>query len=167
MRGFSKAIIAGNVTRDPEMRTTPSGSQVCSFAIAVNRSYKDSSGAQQDQVSYLDCVAWGKSAEIISQYIKKGSQLLVSGRLEQRSWEDKNSGQRRSRTEIVVEDFSFIGGNNNGGNGGVVRIYRGICIKTLQARRNQRRRFAFEASRQQRGGACDAAFKRAERLGRP
>lgn len=117
MRGFSKAIIAGNVTRDPEMRTTPSGSQVCSFAIAVNRSYKDSSGAQQDQVSYLDCVAWGKSAEIISQYIKKGSQLLVSGRLEQRSWEDKNSGQRRSRTEIVVEDFSFIGGNN-GGNGG-------------------------------------------------
>lgn len=118
MRGFSKAIIAGNVTRDPEMRTTPSGSQVCSFAIAVNRSYKDSSGAQQDQVSYLDCVAWGKSAEIISQYIKKGSQLLVSGRLEQRSWEDKNSGQRRSRTEIVVEDFSFIGGNNNGGNGG-------------------------------------------------
>ena len=118
MRGFSKAIIAGNVTRHPEMRTTPSGSQVCSFAIAVNRSYKDSSGAQQDQVSYLDCVAWGKSAEIISQYIKKGSQLLVSGRLEQRSWEDKNSGQRRSRTEIVVEDFSFIGGNNNGGNGG-------------------------------------------------
>ena len=69
-------------------------------------------------MSYLDCVAWGKSAEIISQYIKKGSQLLVSGRLEQRSWEDKNSGQRRSRTEIVVEDFSFIGGNNNGGNGG-------------------------------------------------
>lgn len=118
MRGFSKAIIAGNVTRDPEMRTTPSGSQVCSFAIAVNRSYKDSSGAQQDQVSYLDCVAWGKSAEIISQYIKKGSQLLVSGRLEQRSWEDKNSGQRRSRTEIVVEDFSFIGGNNNGNGGG-------------------------------------------------
>lgn len=118
MRGFSKAIIAGNVTRDPEMRTTPSGSQVCSFAIAVNRSYKDSSGAQQDQVSYLDCVAWGKSAEIISQYIKKGSQLLVSGRLEQRSWEDKNSGQRRSRVEIVVEDFSFIGNNNGSGNAG-------------------------------------------------
>ena len=118
MRGFSKAIIAGNVTRDPDMRTTPSGSQVCSFAIAVNRSYKDSSGAQQDQVSYLDCVAWGKSAEIISQYIKKGSQCLVSGRLEQRSWEDKNSGQKRSRVEIVVEDFSFIGGNNGGGAGG-------------------------------------------------
>lgn len=118
MRGFSKAIVAGNITRDPEMRTTGSGSQVCSFAIAVNRSFKDSSGNQQDQVSYLDCVAWGKSAEIICQYVHKGSALLVSGRLEQRSWEDKNSGQKRSRTEIVIEDFSFIGNNGGGGNGG-------------------------------------------------
>ena len=117
MRGFSKAIVAGNVTRDPEMRATGSGSQVCSFAIAVNRSYRDSSGNQQDQVSYLECVAWGKSAEVICQYVHKGSALLVSGRLEQRSWEDKNSGQRRSRTEIVVDDFSFIGGNGNGGGG--------------------------------------------------
>ena len=125
MRGFSKAIIAGNITRDPEMRTTGSGSQVCSFAIAVNRSFKDSSGNQQDQVSYLDCVAWGKSAEIICQYVHKGSALLVSGRLEQRSWEDKNSGQKRSRTEIVVEDFSFIGNNGNGGNGGGYSSNRG------------------------------------------
>ncbi len=115
MRGFSKAIVAGNVTRDPEMRTTTSGAQVCSFAIAVNRTFKDSSGNQQDQVSYIDCVAWGKSAEIICQYIHKGSSLLVSGRLEQRSWEDKTSGQRRSRTEVVIEDFSFIGGSGNGG----------------------------------------------------
>ncbi len=120
MRGFSKAIVAGNVTRDPEMRSTAGGSQVCSFAIAVNRTFRDSSGNQQDQVSYIDCVAWGKSAEIISQYVKKGSALLVSGRLEQRSWEDKNTGQRRSRTEIIIEDFSFISGNGNGngGNGG-------------------------------------------------
>ena len=118
MRGFSKAIVAGNVTRDPEMRSTAGGSQVCSFAIAVNRTFRDSSGNQQDQVSYIDCVAWGKSAEIISQYVKKGSALLVSGRLEQRSWEDKNSGQRRSRTEIIIEDFSFISNNGNGGNGG-------------------------------------------------
>lgn len=118
MRGFSKAIIAGNVTRDPEMRTTTSGSQVCSFAIAVNRSFKDSSGNQQDQVSYIDCVAWGKSAEIICQYVHKGSPLLISGRLEQRSWDDKNSGQKRSRTEVVIEDFSFIGNSGNGGNFG-------------------------------------------------
>ncbi len=117
MRGFSKAIIAGNVTRDPEMRTTPSGSQVCSFTIAVNRSYKGSDGTQQDSVSYLDCVAWGKSGETINQYIHKGSALLVSGRLEQRSWDDKNTGQKRSRVEIVVDDFSFIGGGNATGGG--------------------------------------------------
>lgn len=121
MRGFSKAIVAGNVTRDPEMRTTASGSQVCSFAIAVNRSYRDSSGVQQDQVSYLDCVAWGKSGELISQYTHKGSAILVSGRLEQRSWEDKTTGQKRSRCEIVVEDFSFIGGNGGGDGGGSSR----------------------------------------------
>lgn len=118
MRGFSKAIIAGNLVRDPEMRTTPGGAQVCSFTIAVNRTFKDGSGNQQEQVSYLDCVAWGRSAEIICQYVKKGSALLVSGRLDQRSWEDKTSGQRRSRTEIVVEDFSFISNGGTGTGGG-------------------------------------------------
>lgn len=119
MRGFSKAIIAGNVTRDPEMRTTPSGAQVCSFTVAVNRVYRDSSGNQQDQTSFIDCVAWGKSAELISQYVKKGSGILVSGRLDQRSWEDKTTGQKRSRVEINVEDFSFIGGAANGGGNGM------------------------------------------------
>lgn len=118
MRGFTKAIVAGNVTRDPEMRTTPSGSQVCSFTIAVNRSFRGSDGNQQESVSYLDCVAWGKSGETINQYIHKGSALLVSGRLEQRSWDDKNTGQKRSRVEIVVDDFSFIGGDRSGGSNG-------------------------------------------------
>lgn len=115
MRGFSKAIIAGNVTRDPEMRTTTSGSQVCNFTIAVNRSYRDSSGNQQDSVSFIDCIAWGKPGETIAQYVRKGSGLLVSGRLEQRSWDDKNTGQKRSRVEVVGDDFSFVGGNNDGG----------------------------------------------------
>lgn len=118
MRGFSKAIVAGNVTRDPELRTTMSGSQVCSFSIAVNRSYRGNDGNQQDQVSFIECIAWGKSGETIAQYVKKGSGLLVSGRLEQRSWDDKTSGQRRSRTEVVVDDFTFIGGNGNGGGAG-------------------------------------------------
>ncbi len=118
MRGFSKAIVAGNVTRDPELRTTMGGSQVCSFSIAVNRSYRGNDGNQQDQVSFIECIAWGKSGETIAQYVKKGSGLLVSGRLEQRSWDDKTSGQRRSRTEVVVDDFTFIGGNGNGGGAG-------------------------------------------------
>ena len=116
-RGFSKVIIMGNITRDPELRSTASGTQVCSFSVAVNRNYRDSSGEQKDQVSFFDCSAWGKSGEIIAQYAKKGSGILVSGRLDQRSWEDKE-GQKRSRVEIVVEDFNFVGGTA-GGDGAV------------------------------------------------
>ena len=115
-RGFSKVIIVGNITRDPELRTTPSGTQVCGFSVAVNRNYKDGSGEQKENVSFFDCSAWGKSGELIAQYAKKGSGLLVSGRLEQRSWEDKE-GQKRSRVEIVVEDFNFIGGANSSDGG--------------------------------------------------
>lgn len=120
-RGFSKAIIMGNLTRDPEMRTTPGGASVCSFTVAVNRTYKDGSGENVDSVSFIDCSAWGRLAETVSQYAKKGSGVLVSGRLDQRSWEDKNTGQKRSRVEIVAEDFNFLprggeGGGNSGGN---------------------------------------------------
>ena len=115
-RGFSKAIITGNITRDPELRTTPSGSQVCSFSVAVNRNYKDSSGESKEDVSFIDCSAWGKAAEIISQYAKKGIGILVSGRLDQRSWE--KDGQKHSRVEIVVEDFNFLGGSSNSGSTG-------------------------------------------------
>ena len=109
MRGFSKAIITGNLTRDPELRTTPSGASVCSFAVAVNRNYRDASGEAKEEVSFIDCSAWGKAGEIISQYAKKGTGILVSGRLYQHGWEDKTTGQKRSRTEIVVEDFNFLG----------------------------------------------------------
>lgn len=109
MRGFSKAIITGNLTRDPELRTTPNGASVCSFSVAVNRVYRDASGEQKEDVSFIDCSAWGKLGEMINQYAKKGSGVLVSGRLDQRSWEDKTSGQKRSRVEIVVEDFNFAG----------------------------------------------------------
>ncbi|MBQ3353406.1 single-stranded DNA-binding protein [Candidatus Saccharibacteria bacterium] len=119
MRGFSKAIITGNLTRDPELRTTPNGASVCSFSVAVNRTYRDSGGEQKEDVSFIDCSAWGKLGEMINQYAKKGSGVLVSGRLDQRSWEDKTTGQKRSRVEIVVEDFNFTGnaardnGNSN------------------------------------------------------
>lgn len=118
MRGFSKAIITGNLTRDPELRTTPSGASVCGFTVAVNRTYKDVSGGQREDVSFIDCSAWGKVGETIAQYAKKGTGVLVSGRLDQRSWEDKNTGQKRSRVEIVVEDFNFMGSgsSNNSSN---------------------------------------------------
>lgn len=116
VKGLAKAVIVGNVTQDPELRTTTSGSKVCSFSIAVNRSYKSATGENREQVSYINCVAWSKAAEVIAQYIKKGSPLLVSGRLDQRSWEDKNTGQKRSTVEVTVEDFTFLGGDRNAEN---------------------------------------------------
>ena len=122
-RGFSKVIIVGNITRDPELRSTASGTQVCGFSVAVNRNYRDSSGEQKENVSFFDCSAWGKSGELIAQYAKKGSGIMVSGRLDQRSWEDKE-GQKRSRVEINVEDFNFIGGGN-GGEGGAYTSGKG------------------------------------------
>ena len=107
-RGFSKAIITGNVVRDPELRATSGGTQVCSFSVAVNYNYVQN-GEKKEQVSYINCSAWGKAGEIIAQYAKKGTGILVSGRLSQRAFEDK-TGAKRSATEIVVEDFNFLGG---------------------------------------------------------
>ena len=112
MRGFSKAIIVGNLTRDPELRSTPNGASVCSFSVAVNRTFRDSNGEQKEDVSFIDCSAWGKLGEMISQYAKKGTGVLVSGRLSQRSWEDKE-GNKRSRVEIVAEDFNFTGNRSD------------------------------------------------------
>ena len=123
MRGFSKAIITGNLTRDPELRNTPSGASVCGFTVAVNRTYRDASGEQKEDVSFIGCSAWGKLAEMINQYAKKGTGVLVSGRLDQRSWEDKTTGQKRSRVEIVVEDFNFTGApRDNGGSYGAAGV---------------------------------------------
>jgi single-strand DNA-binding protein len=120
-KGFNKVILMGNLTRDPETRTTPSGQSVTSFSLAVNRTWKGQDGAQQESVSYIDCVAWGKAGEIIAQYLGKGRAVLVSGRLEQRSWEDKETGQKRSKVEVIVEDFNFVGGGagDGGSTGGM------------------------------------------------
>ena len=112
-RGFSKAIIIGNITKDPELRAISSGSQVCSFSVAVNRSYKGNDGSDKESVSFINCTAWGRVAEIISEYGKKGTGIMVCGRLEQRSYEAKD-GSKRSPTEIVVEDFNFLGGRDGG-----------------------------------------------------
>ncbi len=119
MRGFSKVILAGNLTRDPETRVTPNGATVVSSAIAVNRNYKDGSGNNVESVSFFDFSAFGKLGETIAKYSHKGDGILISGRLDQRTWEDKNGGGKRSRVEVVVDDFNFIGGGNqSSGNGG-------------------------------------------------
>lgn len=112
-KGFNKVILMGNLTRDVEMRTTASGQSVANFSLAVSRSWKGQDGQQQEQTSFINCVAWGKVGEIIEQYTSKGTPLLVSGRLEQRSYEDKE-GNKRQAVEVIVEDFNFIGGGRGG-----------------------------------------------------
>jgi single-strand DNA-binding protein len=104
---LNKVIILGNLTRDPELRALPSGIKVASFSLATNRTWKDQSGKKQDATEYHNIVAFGKLAELISQYSKKGSSLYVEGRLQTRSWDDKTSGEKKYRTEIVVESFQF------------------------------------------------------------
>jgi single-strand DNA-binding protein len=111
-KGFNKVILMGNLTRDPELRNTPSGQSVCNFGLAVNRTWRDANGQQQEAVSYIDCVAWGKTGEILSQYLQKGRPVLVSGRLDQRSWESE--GQKRSKVEVIVEDFNFVDSGRGG-----------------------------------------------------
>ena len=113
-KGFNKVILMGNLTRDPETRTTPNGQTVTNFSLAVNRTWKGADGQQNEDVNYIDCVAWGKPGEIIAQYLGKGRAVLVSGRLDQRSWEDKETGGKRSKIEVVVEDFNFVGDGAGG-----------------------------------------------------
>lgn len=104
---FNKAFILGNVTRDPELRTTPSGQSVASFGIATNRIWKSQAGERQKSAEFHNVVAWGRLAEICHQYLKKGSLVFVEGRIQTRSWQDQASGQKRFRTEIVAETMQL------------------------------------------------------------
>ncbi|MDR1284492.1 MAG: single-stranded DNA-binding protein [Opitutaceae bacterium] len=114
MASFNKVILMGNLTRDPELRVTPRGTPICSFGLAVNRKYRDESQQLREEVNFFDLEAWGKTGEIISKYMKRGDPLLVEGRLKYDQWEDKNTGQKRSKIKIIVETSQFIGGRNAG-----------------------------------------------------
>jgi single-strand DNA-binding protein len=113
---LNKVILYGNLTRDPELKALPSGQQVANFSIATNRSYKDKNGAKQEQVEYHNIVAFGRTAEVIGQYFKKGRPIYVEGRLQTRSWESE--GKKNYRTEIVLETFQFGAESRGGGSGG-------------------------------------------------
>ncbi len=110
-RSLNQVTIMGNLTRDPELRQTPNGQSVCSFSLALNRSYKDSSGEWQEATDYIDVVAWSTLAERISQYLSKGRRALVQGRLQSRNWEQ--DGQKRSKVEVLANDVTFL--DNRGG----------------------------------------------------
>jgi single-strand DNA-binding protein len=115
-RSFNQVILMGNLTRDPELRQTPNGQNVCSFSLALNRSYKGSDGNWQEATDFIDVVAWGPLGERVAQYLSKGRPALVNGRLQSRSWEQ--DGQKRSKVEVVAQDVTFLGGAGGGEGGG-------------------------------------------------
>ncbi|MBI5406044.1 single-stranded DNA-binding protein [Candidatus Kaiserbacteria bacterium] len=114
---LNKAFLYGNLTRDPELKALPSGGQVANFGIATNRTYKDKNGQKQEATEFHNIVAFGRTAEVIAQYMKKGRPIFVEGRIQTRSWDDKESGKKNYRTEIVVDNFQF-GSSAAGENGG-------------------------------------------------
>lgn len=113
-RSFNQVTLMGNLTRDPDLRQIPSGQSVCSFSLALNRSFKGSDGNWQEATDYVDVVAWGPLGERVAQYVTKGRPVLVSGRLQSRQWEQ--DGQKRNKLEVVASDVTFLGGRGEGGN---------------------------------------------------
>ncbi len=114
MANYNKVIMVGNLTRDPQMSYLPSQTPVVEIGLAVNRRWRSQDGEQREETCFIDCRAYGKQAETINQYMRKGRPILIEGRLQLDSWEDKN-GQKKSRHRIIVEKFQFMGGAKDGG----------------------------------------------------
>jgi single-strand DNA-binding protein len=113
----NKVILVGNLGRDPEIRSLPSGQPVASFSVATSRRFKDRDGQRQEQTEWHNVVCFGKQAEIAGQYLVKGKQVFIEGRIQTRSWDDKNTGEKKYRTEIICENFQMLGGGPGGGGG--------------------------------------------------
>ena len=124
MANLNKVMLIGNLTRDPELRVTPKGTAICQFSLAVNRKFKDESGGEREEVTYVDIEAWSKQGETIAKYCTKGRPLFVEGRLRLDQWEDKTTKEKRSRMKVVLENFQFLGSGRadgaapGGGEGG-------------------------------------------------
>lgn len=116
MANFNKVILAGNLTRDPELRYTPKGTAVAKISVAINRSWKSETGEMKEEVTFVDVEAFGRTAENIGQYFKKGRPILIEGRLKLDQWDDKATGQKRSKLGVVLENFQFM--DSKGGGGG-------------------------------------------------
>ncbi len=131
MANFNKVILLGNLTRDIELRHTQGGQALAKFGMAVNRKFTTQAGEAKEEVCFVDITAWGKQAEVLSQYVKKGSQLFVEGRLQYSTWESQEGG-KKSKLEVVLENFQFVGGRGEGpatggstSGGGYARAGRG------------------------------------------
>ena len=118
MASFNKVILMGNLTRDPQLKYLPSQTAVAEFGLACNRKFRTQSGEDREEVTFVDCTAFAKQAELINQYFTKGKPIFIEGRLKYDSWDDKQGGGKRSKITVVIENFQFIGGRDGGGGGG-------------------------------------------------
>jgi len=119
MPSYNKVMVMGHLTRDLEMKFTPGGMAVASFGMACNRKFKDGkTGEMREDVTFIEMECWSKAAETLNQYVKKGSALFVEGRLKLDTWDDKSTGQKRSKLKVVVENFQFVGGKSEAGGAG-------------------------------------------------
>lgn len=133
MANFNKVILAGNLTRDPELLVTPQGLSICKMSLAVNRNYKTSNGEEQEETTYVDVDAFGKPAEIISKYMGKGRPILIEGRLKTDAWTNQ-AGEKRSKLKVVLENFQFMGGRgDDAGNSGRSEGYKAAPKKSESA----------------------------------
>jgi single-strand DNA-binding protein len=114
-KSVNKVILVGNLGKDPDVKYTPSGVPVAKFSLATNERYKDKAGEWQERTEWHSIVAWQRLAEIVGEYVKKGSKVYIEGRLQTSSWEDKQSGEKKYRTEIVAQDLVLLGGRGEGG----------------------------------------------------
>ena len=118
MANFNQVILLGNLTRDPQLKYLPNQTPVVEFGLATNRTWKGANGEDREEVTFVDCSAFARQAEVINQYCTKGKPILIQGRLKYDQWEDKQGGGKRSKLSVVVETFQLLGGRDSGGQGG-------------------------------------------------
>lgn len=115
MASFNKVILIGNLTREPELKFLQKGTAICNISMAVNRRWKNEAGEEKEDVYFADCKSFGKQAEVLAQYVKKGHPLMIEGRLSREEWDDKQTGAKRTATRIIIEQFQFLRGKDDGG----------------------------------------------------
>lgn len=118
MANLNKVLLMGNLTRDPEVRYTPKGTAVAELGIAVNRVYSGENGEKREEVTFVDVTVWGRTAENVGEYLKKGRPVFIEGRLQLDSWEDKQSGQKRNKLKVVADNVQFLGSRGGAGGAG-------------------------------------------------
>jgi len=118
MASYNKVMLLGNLTRDPEVKYTPKGTAVTELGLAVNRTYTTDGGEKREETTFVDITMWGRQAEIAGEFLKKGRPLFVEGRLQLDTWDDKQTGQKRSKLRVVCENFQMLGSRDGGGEGG-------------------------------------------------